>query len=202
MVRRIPQQRVLTMPKFTRLLLCAAACAAALTVSQAASATVLTFDDIGGDSAVPINYGGLDWSAGGWSVFGGAQSPYTAHSGSFRATANFDAIDAETRIGFAAPTTFQGAWFSGLGGATITFALYLGGLQVGTSSTLDPSATPSFLSSGYAGLVDAVVVSSPYQASYVMDDFTFAQAVPEPQTYALMLAGIAVGGYVMRRRAR
>jgi hypothetical protein len=181
-------------------ILCAALALAAIV--PAASATVLTFDDIGADGAVPLNYGGLDWSAGAWSVFGGAQDPYTAHSGSFRATTGFDATDAQTRIGFAAPTTFQGAWFAGLDGATVAFQLYLGGALVATSATLDPSALPTFLASGYAGLIDAVVITSPYQASYVMDDFSFAQVapVPEPGSLALMLAGLGVVGFVMRRR--
>jgi opacity protein-like surface antigen len=180
------------------LLFCTATALAAL--ASPASATVLDFDDIGADGAVPLNYGGLDWSAGAWSVFGGDQAPYTAHSGSYRATTGFDATDAQTRIGFAAPATFQGAWFAGLDGATVSFELYLGGKLVATSATLDPGITPSFLSSGYAGLIDAVEISSPYQASYVMDDFSFTQAVPEPGSCALMLGGLGVVGFVLRRR--
>ena len=49
-----------------------------------ASATVLTFDDIVGRddfASVPSNYGGLDWSSSGLSVFTGELAPFTAHSG-------------------------------------------------------------------------------------------------------------------------
>ena len=54
-----------------------------------ASATVLTFDDIVGPdgyASVPVNYGGLDWSSSGLSVFTAEQAPFTAHSGQGRVT--------------------------------------------------------------------------------------------------------------------
>ena len=88
----------------------------------------------------------------------------------------FDAIDAETRIRFAAPTTFQGAWFSGLADATVTFKLYSGANLVATSATLDPTSTSTFLSSGYNGLVDSVVISS----SVVASTLSFCQTVVWP----------------------
>lgn len=184
------------MKHLIRTLLVGAASAAFLPM---ASATVLGFDDLGTDGYVPASYGGLDWSAGDWFAFGEAQDPYTAHSGDFRVTSGFGDADAATAIKFVAPAVFDGAWFAGLSGATVTFDLYYQGQQVGTSATLDPSATPAFLASGYKGLVDEVIVASPGQGSYVMDDFTFTQAVPEPQTIALMLAGLGVVGTVMRR---
>ena len=183
--------------------ICAMAAGAALSaLAPAASATVLTFDDIGGDALMTDvaggHYGGLDWTGGDWFAYGEAQDPYTPHSGDFRLASGFDDADAATTIRFAAPATFQGAWFSGLDGATVTFELYLHGAQVGTSATLDPGATPQFLASGYAGPVDEIVVASPAQGSYTMDDFTFTPGVPEPASLALMFAGLGV--VVLRAR--
>jgi hypothetical protein len=62
------------------------------------------------------------------------------------------------------------------------------------------SDTPTFLSSGYDGIVDTVIVSSGDPSFVSMDDFTFTQPVPEPETYALMLAGLGVVSFVARRR--
>lgn len=180
------------------------ACASVLfaALAPAASAAVLTFDDIGTDGAIPANYGGLDWSLDGWSVFAETQAPYTPHSGSYRAATNFGADDAASAVGFLTPGRFDGAWFSGLSGATVTFRLYLGDALVATSATLDPTDVPAFLASGYAGLVDRVVVASPEHASFAMDDFTYSAPVPEPAEFALVLTGLAALGLHRARRPR
>ena len=169
-----------------------------------ASADVLGFDDIGNTGVVPTNYGGLDWSSSSWIAFSGAQDPYAAHSGEGRVATDFGSSDADSTIRFLTASVFDGAWFSGYGDAAVTFELYLGGALVASSATLAPTGTAGFLASGYAGLVDAVVVSSPLQAFYAMDDFTFhapVAAVPEPQTWALMVAGLGIV-FVARRQRR
>ena len=61
-------------------------------------------------AAVPTTYGGLDWSAGGWSVF-------TAHSGDGRIAMGWDGTDASSTIRFVASTLFEGSWFAGYGAA-------------------------------------------------------------------------------------
>lgn len=47
--------------------------------------------------------------------------------------------------------------------------------------------------------VDSV---SPFRESYQMSGLQFAAAVPEPETYAMLLAGLGLIGVMRRRRAR
>ena len=175
--------------------------AAGLAVAPLASATVLTFDDLSGDDFVPASYGGLDWSAGDWFAFGDAQPPFSAHSGSMRIASGFGDADAATAIGLGDDKTFQGAWFAGYEDVSVSFQLYEHGTLVATSATLATSATPTWLASGYAGLVDEVIVSSADQGGFVLDDFTFSAAVPEPASTALLACGLVALAAVARRRA-
>lgn len=173
-----------------------------------ASATVLTFDDIIGPddyAAMPVNYGGLDWSGAGLFVFTAEQAPFTAHSGTGRLTTEWTNGDAiASAIRFLSPTVFDGAWFSGFEDSSVRFDLYRDGLLVASSASLLLSDAPAFLAAGWSGAIDTVVVFSGAQASYVMDDLTFdsAAAVSEPGSLALVLAGLYLAGVVRVRRAR
>lgn len=177
-----------------------AVAAAIALVSPLASATVLTFDDIGSDGFVPSNYGGLDWSASSWFAYAGEQAPFSAHSGDYRATVGWDGSVDTSAVSFLAASTFDGAWFAGFEGVSVAFDLYYQGALVGSSASLGLSGTSSFLSSGYAGLVDRVTIRSNDHANFVMDDFTFSAPVPEPESIAMMLAGLGLVGAAARRR--
>lgn len=94
---------------------------------------------------------------------------------------------------------FDGAWFSGYSG--VTFELWNDGNFLGAFGSLADAAGPdpygpTFLASGYAGLVDKVVVSG-VQGYYAMDDFTFrlpntGGTIPEPASLGLALLALGL----------
>ncbi len=169
------------------------------------AATVVTFDDLPdpGENApaVPNGYGGINWTAGGWGYYSEVQPPYTANSGLNRAFS----YNVDNRFSFTGSgVIFDGAWFAGGsnyddGTPTndeVTFDLYYGRSLVARSSTVAISATSTFLSSGYSGLVDAVgaaeTVARPDNTDLVMDDVTFHTAdAPEPASFSLLALGMA-----------
>ena len=178
-----------------------------------ASADVLTFDDLGpGRQFFLSNYQGFmfgtnDIDTTAWFHTSEVSPFYKPKSGANYVATDFGLyVGQPTYIGTQAisntiPFVFDGAWFSG--GDPVGYQLYLDNTIVHTTG---PSPTvegvPLFVASNFSGLVTSVVVFG-NQGFYAMDDFTFnTAAIPEPQTNALMLAGLAVVGVSMLRRRR
>jgi hypothetical protein len=181
--------------------------AIAATLAVAASAasaatTVVNFDGIG-SGTLADGYGGILWNSN-WNVYDSPQSPYTASSGTGRIYTNYalnPVLQYEAvSFSFATAVVFDGAYVAGASDTSnVEFELYYEGNLVGTSASLNQSATPTFLSSGYSGLVDTVKVLGT-NGFYVIDDVTYStSSVPEPANVTLMLGGLLLAAGVARR---
>jgi len=162
-----------------------------------ASQMIINFDDLQGDNLpVPDGYGNVTWYNQ-WTYYGFVQDPYNAHSPPNRVyTGNADAM-----FTFNSPEVFDGAWFAGQPTTNVQFQGYLNGTLEFTSSSLTTSSDPTFLSSGYAGMVDTIHVLSNAPDFYVMDDVTYETGgVPEPGSLVLMGTGlVGFAGYLRRK---
>lgn len=194
-----------------------AAIAAALICKMSlASADVLTFDDLGpGPDFFVSDYHGFrfgtnDEDTNAWFHTTEASSFYVPKSGAGYAATDFTLYVGQPSyiptqpISSAIPFVFVGAWFSG--DAPVGYELYNGATLVATTGPSAPlTDEPTFIASEYSGLVTSVVVFGD-QGFYALDDFTYnpsnATPIPEPQSCALVLAGLAAIGMVAVRRRR
>jgi hypothetical protein len=168
-----------------------------------AHAVVVTFDDLSGNGdLVPDNYGGIRWDSN-WSYYGDEQFPYTPSSNRNRIYNNYDKWGDESNdipFYFNSPVVFDGAFFAGYSTNPVVFKLYKAGLEVATSATLAPSSIPTFLASGYNGLVDEVRIGG--GASRVVDNVTYNSSEPVPEPFTILGSLTAGGIGVALRRKR
>lgn len=117
-------------------------------------------------------------------------------------------------LSFDAPVLGAGLFvidlFNGLGDRPVSLAAYDG--VDGTGNLLATAHAPTYnfqlyyqfflgVASDTANIRSVVFTNAPgkYGDGIVLDDIRFAQPVPEPETYALMLVGLGLVGFAARR---
>jgi hypothetical protein len=192
------------------------AVASMLSIGAVANAEVLTFDTLSGSlSTIPNGYGGLQWSN-----FGSHSSSTVPGSG--YETGTVSGLNASFNLGgnpasFSSVTEFSlnsayftSAWNEGLqihvvatGGSNT----YISDFTVDTSGPLNVFFnwsninSVSFFSSG--GVPNPDLANTGMGTHFVMDNLAINEnvsPVPEPETYAMLLIGLCLFGFVARRR--
>jgi len=193
----------------TALALAAVAC-----MGTTAQASVLTFEDLpsGGAAFFVADYNGFRFGTNNsqttaWFYTDEVTPFYTPQSPTHFIATDFTLytgapFEAAQSITSAVDFVFNGAYFSGEG--QIRYQLYNNGALVYTSgdSVALTDSPAVFFASGYAGLVDEIVILGK-QGFYALDNFTYNEPtqVPEPGALSLvMLAGL-LGAVATRRKA-
>jgi hypothetical protein len=188
----------------------AASCLSIFLLSSPAQAaqTIVTFEDVATSATNSPLYATGDVADGyngisGWSATGQVWEFLEGMDFGEIGTRFFYGTSGELRFDHA-PVVFDGTYYQSFAAdpsqPITSFELYYQGQLV--HSILDPLADAGmvWVASGYAGLVDKVYIRGGVEG-FTIDNFTYSvAAVPEPETYAMFLAGIGLIGLLHRRR--
>lgn len=168
-----------------------------------AAPTVITFDDIDAGSGVLMTngYAGLDWDnfyvlnaaatyPGSGYAYGAISAPNVIFNGyagqaSFSSASAFNLLTIQVTKAWLSGVTH----FDGYVGDTLTYSL-----NVSSSKTTPVLATFNWLG------VNKVTISDGNGTYHTVLDNVTIEAVPEPETYAMVLAGLGLVGFAARRR--
>jgi PEP-CTERM motif len=202
-------------------LFCASALALVVATGASAGQTTLNFDDIavsGGNEAMPVGYGGFSWDANIWVMTQDFYQALYSNTVSFpTAPIAFYNGPGAVSVSIARATPFefvslQAALFARHdtadenSSASITVEGFRNGVLVGSDS-LTLGINFATVSSTFASTpVDTLVLLNDGvdEHWWVADNLTYMAAAPEPQTWAMMLIGLAGLGFaaLKRRKAR
>lgn len=176
------------------------------TLSSHASAEVITFDDIStSNGSVPISngYHGFDWNN--FYVLDASQSGGTTNTGYQTGTVSAPNV---AYNGYADPASFSSVTAFSLNSLEVTkawnagithFDGYVGNILTYSMNVTSSTTAPTSVVFNWSGL-NKVVMSDGNSTNHTAIDNLSVTAVPEPETYALMLAGLGLMGVIARRR--
>ena len=172
-----------------------------------AAQIVVTFEDIDTVSTTPPLYATGDVDDGyngisGWDSIGQAWEYLDGTDNGAIGVRSFYGSTGELRFDNA-PVVFEGAYYKAYSGDTEnTLArielYYQGGLVHSIFDDLQAPMGMAWIASGYSGLVDAIYIRGGGEG-FSIDNLTYSTAaVPEPETYAMFLAGLGLVGFLKR----
>lgn len=190
-----------------------------LAITAPAAAVVINFDDLGtnGYTAIPTSYQGLTWDY--WGSINGANYGASGYANGVVSGGNSacgcasDAGQPFQSIASATAFTLDSGYFTSAwnDGATLTVVGLSGATTLFSSTAVLDTTGPTFLTFNWSG-IDTVRFSIAGGVQnrglggggdyFAVDDLSIsvAAAVPEPASWALMIAGFGLVGAAMRRR--
>lgn len=183
----------------------ALAVASTLVVSTAANAVVLTFDDLPSIccTLIPNGYGGLQWDNFG--VLGAYTSSSYTGTGYDTGTVSPPNV---AYNGNANPASFSSGTAFSLNSMYVTkawnagithFDGYVGNALTYTMDVFSTTTGPTLATFNWTGLNKVTMSDGNYTLHTAIDNLTLSP-VPEPETYAMLLAGLGLMGFTTRRR--
>jgi hypothetical protein len=192
------------MKSITRYAARALLAAGLLGASLSAMATTITFDDLKPEpygSMIKDGYAGLNWVNffvvnhawyGGGYEPGTISQPNVAYN-AFAAPASFSSA-----AGFNLESLYvTKAWVNGI----THISGFSGANEVYSTDVYSTTTTPTFVTLNWSNLTKVTISDGNNTAHSAIDNITIT-AVPEPETYAMLLAGLGLVGFAASRNRR
>lgn len=189
--------------------------AAVVAAAVPAQAAVIGFDDLGDSSYTPLagSYQGLTWDY--WAAINGANYGPSGYANGVVSPGNVacgcggDYGQSEQSISSASNFTLVSGYFTSAwnDGATLTITGLNGATTLFSTSAVLDTTGPSFLTFNWGGINKVTFSISggtqselPGSGNYFAVDDLSVSFVPEPQSWAMLIAGFGLVGATMRRR--